>query len=695
MTCDQCFESLSAQLDGELTGADQQAMELHLESCHYCQSMRDRLFDLSGQLKTQAFPPASPETAAQLSKVALEQVRTRGGWWWSRLLRAPDEVGWLGTSIRLLLFTFVTMMTGLNLLRGWAVPAFEKGELVARHSFAQAQSWAHFGSWSSLTSWAPPLVLLVGAWTFGLPALVSELWNEPRLKPGRPIRLALGLMLMAPIGAFPLLGQLNLAGFVTMTCVWAGLAIGLGFLLVLVKTPRSLPQLSLDFVCLVPLLAALEWLVRQVARRAPGPDQLELRLDWLLAHIDFHQLVWWCALAALAVALGVAAATALANPRRGSWFEATVLAGLGLFLALAGWHRVEAALPGPPARTTEADQRQVLVLAPDPDNRWLVCARAYPSLEFDTVPGQGLLASQQKLAQAVLAWDEQAICDQIEQWVNQSPGIDWGLAGFLNGLGSRHNELMVMPTSRRQLLAEDVLARSHWRGIESVGSSTQGTTVSGRLLMSRARATRVRLMPEAIPSALEQLAAEQTQARELDHNLIPRPVQLAPETRFAEVDSQGRFAFEAVPPGRYLVAVLLEGPADFTVHSSLPGQFEVGRRPLDLGQIVLTRADSELDLGLDPDSWTAQGKAGFLTGAEGPYLRLDANSSASRFVGTVPYLHKTVRFQVVSRGSGRLRVSLYTKGAGLKTEEIGQLAGERSVHEVELNAGPVPGYFQV
>ena len=148
-------------------------------------------------------------------------------------------------------------------------------------------------------------------------------------------------------------------------------------------------------------------------------------------------------------------------------------------------------------------------------------------------------------------------------------------------------------------------------------------------------------------------------------------------------------------PGRYLVAVLLEGPADFTVHSSLPGQFEVGRRPLDLGQIVLTRADSELDLGLDPDSWTAQGKAGFLTGAEGPYLRLDANSSASRFVGTVPYLHKTVRFQVVSRGSGRLRVSLYTKGAGLKTEEIGQLAGERSVHEVELNAGPVPGYFQV
>ena len=73
MTCDQCFESLSAQLDGELTGADQQAMELHLESCHYCQSMRDRLFDLSGQLKTQAFPPASPETAAQLSKVALER----------------------------------------------------------------------------------------------------------------------------------------------------------------------------------------------------------------------------------------------------------------------------------------------------------------------------------------------------------------------------------------------------------------------------------------------------------------------------------------------------------------------------------------------------------------------------------------------------------------------------------------------
>ncbi|MGE0493204.1 MAG: zf-HC2 domain-containing protein [Vulcanimicrobiota bacterium] len=694
MTCDQCFESLSAQLDGQLAGAEQEAMDSHLESCHYCQTMRDRMFELSGQLRTQSFPATSAETAAQLSKLALEQAGHRGGWWWARLVRAPDELGWLGTSIRLLLFTFVTWMSVLNLLRDWAVPAFEKGELVARESFAQAQSWSQFTSWASLPAWAPALVLLVGAWTFGLPTLLGELWNEPRVKPGRPIRLALGLMLMAPVAAFPRLAQLNPAGFVTMTCGWAGLALGLGFLLVLVKTPRSLPQLALDFVCLVPLLAGLEWLVRQAGRHAPGPEQLEPALHLLLAHVDFQRLVWWSLAMALAVALGVAAATSLASAGRGTWFEATVLGGLGLALGLAGLHQIKTALPHGSPRLAEADQRRVLVLAPDPDNRWLVSARAYPRLELEGSPGHDLLGHNLRLAQAVLDWNEQAVSEEVSQWV-RGPGIDWGLAGFLDGLGERRQGRLVMPTTQRRLLAEEVLERTHWRGIDAVEKASSGTTVEGKLQVAHAQPTRVRLIPEAIGPTLELLAREQAQARQLGQVVIPRPLPLASQTRFAEVDEQGRFRFEAVAPGRYLMAVLLDGPADFTVHSSLPGQFEVGPRPLDLGDIVLTRAHSELELSLEPESWTPEGKVGFLAGSEGPYLRLETGASASRFLGTVPYLGKTVRFQLVSRGRGRLRVGLYTKEAGLKAEQTCRLEGDRSVHEVELEAGSMPGYFRV
>ena len=113
-TCDDIGEKLSGYLDGELTHADRQRIEIHLETCDRCRREHDELAALQ---KGVAALPQERFTTEEWSEV-MNDVPTRVG----------RGLGWLSYVVGLLI---VIGYTAFELARDDEVPALLKGGIAA------------------------------------------------------------------------------------------------------------------------------------------------------------------------------------------------------------------------------------------------------------------------------------------------------------------------------------------------------------------------------------------------------------------------------------------------------------------------------------------------------------------------------------------------------------------------------------
>lgn len=87
LTCEQIQAALSAQLDGEDPGLDQDVLEAHVAGCAQCQAFYSQAALFNRKLHMQSEPPVAPD----LSATILEEVDAT----WRKQIRLRNTYSWL------------------------------------------------------------------------------------------------------------------------------------------------------------------------------------------------------------------------------------------------------------------------------------------------------------------------------------------------------------------------------------------------------------------------------------------------------------------------------------------------------------------------------------------------------------------------------------------------------------------------
>lgn len=696
MTCDECFEAVSASVDGELPGDEREAMHLHLDDCADCQRLRSRLLSLSAEMKVQPFPEPGPAEARAVLEAALASLTTSR---WSalrRLLRFPWESAAWRHGLRLASFGGAAGLAGLALIVRWILPPYSGTEATALGSLPDPL-WSQAAGALPALAWMPLLVMLAAAWTGGWPALLADLQGEARVQPGQVVAAALGMAVAGPFAALPLLAGLQPGAYVLVCCLWSGVCLLAAFALVAFKTPRPLPRLALDFAALVLPLALLESLAR-AALTLPQASEYEPAIALLVGGQSLSALCLGLAGLLLSLTLlGAGLAGALPPYRGGNGRAIAVLMlAAGLSGLAYGVREARAHLPSPPRLHLESGQ--VYLLATGESNPWLLPTLPYPNLKLEK-PGTGQDGLRAEVAAAYMAWDEPRMLQATRQWADASPGVAWGLSSFVDSLGQRRGPELTVPGEERQKLVRELLGELRWRVLSDVRVSTDSGSVSGRVVDARGRREGLRLRLLEVKGELRdveaQLAAESDWAERVAAG--GRFDSALPLLRTTLSDAEGEFSFSQVPPGRYVLALLPEQPSALTVNSSLPGVFEVGRGEARLEPIRLSEGGQAEDLSLEAGRWQAQGPVEFALSADGPSASLASGAVISTLVDDHPFDTGSARLKALLEGEpearGLLKLTLLSKDGRRQAES--ELEVHPGACELEIAARGREGYLQI
>lgn len=704
------FEQLSAYLDGELSPQEVVEIEKLLESSAQYRKLLAQLQGLSGDLQDQDFPDSTSETVALTVARTLEQLHQEEQGWWRRLLELPMQQPSFRLVLQLVLNLVLPALSALGLLALAIMPEYVSTQPSSITSFEFANRLAGLALWlsdhSELLAWLPllvPLLLVVlGGWAHGGAELLTDLWHGHPLQASRLMRFGVGMVWLAPLAGLPLL--LTAAGryYLAFCCAWVGLWLMGCFLLTLLRARRPLPACALDFVVMLVLLSGLEWL----ARRSPQLSQRLLTLGERLPEVVGAQ--WWffssvllvVAVATLLTLLGIALPPY--RGRSGGRLSQLLLLLIGLLALVGLGQRVSEVQATTETAVAARETRSALLLADSPDNRWLVAQLEYNGVisEAESQKEWGWNSAgrhRERAVDAFLDWDERRLLEELSRWSQRAPGPLQGFHQYLSLLGEPGDQTLNSFTLERAKTLKEISARLHWRGQQEVQLEIASGAVKGTVVLPGLNVSElpVRLIPcDDTATALAQLKEEARLP------IDPLAATLSLDTRnffsTLELDENthsARFGFEGVPPGRYLLALLVPPGMKFTSNASLPQVFEVKRSTVDLGTVVLTRPDAQIALPLESRDWKTRGKVSFQTGEHGPYVRLSPSGELSQFVDLLPYQRRSLRLQAALRGEARLKAVTYAKdGRVLATEESKSVNGKA---QLDLLVSPGSGYVQV
>jgi hypothetical protein len=710
MTCDECFEAFSASVDGELPSHEQEAMNQHLDDCQDCQRLRTRLLSLSAEMKGQPFAEPGPEGVKALVETALAGVRTSRWGLLRQLVRAPYEHWLWRLGLRLASLGTVTALAALSSIVGWLLPCYSGAEAVSRSGLPDPQAWAAWTPSPAASLGASALVLLIGAWTCGLPGLLGDLWGEARLRPGQVASTMLGLVLLGPFAALPLLGQLELASYGLVCSLWTALCLIAGFALVAFKAPRPLPRLALDFIALMLPLAGLEWLAR-ASMEWPGPAECRPTIAVLVASVPFASLAGAAGVLALAALLLGCGLLGWVPSYRGTGGRAasTLLLLGGLGCLGYGVVRAGALHPISPLRAQLSGQRQAYLLAASDENPWLLPSTAYAGLQVEVAgPGKDPRAARLRAASAYLEWDEPALLRALTSWADNAPGVAWGLSAFVDSLGYRNGPSLELPTEERQRTVGHLIAELRWRVLSGTVLSGATGSVSGAIEAANGprQGLRLRLLSlpdgeHALAGALATLQEENRWAGELAASGSLETDLSLDKARSAVTGPQGEFLFPRVRPGRYVLALLSEQKASLTYNASLPGAIEVRDGPVRLAPIRLSMGSEGASLPLDSKSWRTTGTVELSIGRDGPVMRMQPGATATIIVDNETFhagkarikLLATEREGPAARPAGLLATIFSRDGRTIASAELP--LPEAGLGELEISSGDRDGYLQI
>ena len=706
MTCDECFEALSASVDGELPAHDHEAMNEHLDDCSDCQRLRARLLSVTAEMKGQPFPEPGPEAVKALTEAALAGQPLARWAFVRQLLRAPYERWPWRLGLRAASLGGMTLLVALSAIVRWLLPPYGGAEAVAKSGLPDSAAWLAWAPSAWIFPWLSLLVWLLGAWTCGLPPLLADLWSEVKMGHRQVAHALLGMIVLGPFLALPLLAELALGSYLLACCLWTGLCLVAGFLLVAFKTPRPLPRLALDFVTLILPFGLLEWLAR-ASTGLPDAAGLEPVIALLVGSVPFSTLVAGVVvLSAAALLLGCGLA-GMALPYRGAGGRPLsallLLAGAGCLLY--GWSEVRPAggLVSP-LRAELRGERKVYLLASGEDNPWLLPALEYPPLEVDVAgPGRDPRAARLRVASAYLDWDERTLLESLSSWADNAPGVTWGLSDFVDSLGNRRGSVLALPTEARRRMVGHLLVQLRWRVLAESALSQDTGSVSGRIVGpdGRREGLRLRLLQvkAGLPEVLQGLEEEVRWGGQLAVSDELGPEFSAPMQRTVVSGPNGEFEFERVPKGRYVLALLPDRPASLTTNASLPGVFEVDAARVRLPEIVLSAGSEGHDIALEPRAWQVQGQVEFTVSARGPSCQLQAGSSAYAFLDNEVFHAGTARVKVLVQGQpaagAALQAKILARDGRLIAESSELLEAASGVYELEIASKGREGYLQV
>jgi predicted anti-sigma-YlaC factor YlaD len=705
MTCDECFEAFSASLDFELPGDEQEAMNEHLDGCPDCQRLRTKLLSMSAEMKGQPFPEPAPEALKAMTEAALAGLQTSRWGLLRRFLRAPYENLLSRHGLRVASFGGVTALVTLSAIARWLLPPYVGMESAAKKGLPEAATWLAWAPSSGALTWAALTVIIVAAWTGGLPALLSDLWSEARLTHRQVGAAALGLALAGPFAALPLLAGLELGAYVLVCCFWTGLCLVAAFALIAFKTPRPLPRLALDFAALVLPLGLLEALAR-AALDLPRALECQPAIAMLVGSVPFPTLASCLILLASATTLLGSGLAGLIPSYRGGGGRALplllILGGLG---GLAyGWLEVTPRGVVSPVRAQLKESRQAYLLAAGPENPWLLPAIDYPRLEVDVAgPGVDPRAARLRLASAYLDWDEARALLALRTWADNAPGVTWGLSSFVDSLGQRQGPLLTLPTEERQQAVAHLLGQLRWRVLAESALSSDRGSVSGRIEGAQGRREGVRLRLIEVNGELSTTLADLAKEADLARTLVAGDDLdsdfSVPLQRTVTSGVDGEFEITRVPDGQYVLAILSEQALSLTHNSTIPGVFEVkDGQKVRLEPIRLTVGSQGEDLTLDDSRWRAEGAVKFAVESSGPSLTVLPGAVVSTVVDGQTFSSGTAKVKVLTDGEpgavGLLRVSLLSKEGRLHKESELELEG-MGLQELEIASGDRQGYLRV
>lgn len=698
MTCDECFEAVSASVDGELPGDEREAMHEHLDDCADCQRLRARLLSLSAEMKVQPFPEPGPAEVKAVLEAAVASLTTSR---WSALrrwLRFPWESAAWRHGLRLASFGGAAGLAGLALIVRWLLPPLSGTEATALHSLPDP-IWSQLAKALPMLAWTPLLVMLVAAWTGGWPALLADLRAEAQVQPGQVAAAALGMAVAGPFAALPLLAALQPGAYVLVCCLWTSFCLLAAFALLAFKTPRPLPRLALDFAALVLPLAVLEGVAR-AALDLPQASEYEATIAEIVGSYSFPTLCAGIATLVLSLTLlGTGVAGAIPSYRSsGGRSIAFLMLVVGLGALGHGLKEARAHLSSAPRLRLDVS-RQAYLLATSETNPWLLPALAYPRLEVESegTAQEGLRA---QVAAATLDWDEPRLLQATRQWAERTPGVAWGLSAFVDSLGERHGPKLFVPSEGRQKLVAELLGMLRWRVLSQVQLSAANGSVIGRVIDARGRRAGLRLRLLETRGALEEvetdLAGEAAWAQRVAAS-TEGPGNGLPLQRTAITGPEGDFTFPRVPPGRYVLAILPDQASSLTVNPSLPGIFEVGQGEVRLDPIRLSEGGQAEDLPLDSSLWQAQGPVEFTLGVEGPGARLGVGGVVSTLIDDHPFDSGTAQLKVKLDGEpdsrGCLKLTLLSKDGRRQAESEQEV--RPGLSEVEIASRGREGYLQI
>jgi anti-sigma factor RsiW len=706
MTCDECFEAVSASVDGELASDQQEEVNEHLDGCGDCRRLRARLLSLSAEMKGQPFPEALPERVTALVQAALDGQQASSGWttfFWRRFLRAPSELWLYRHGLRLTAFGGVTALAVLSIVTRWLLPSYAGLEAAANNGLPNSAAWLAWAPSTLALSWAPLVVLLVAAWTGGLPALLSDLAGEVRLTHLQVATTAAGLALAGPFAALPLLAELEFSAYALVCCFWTGLCMVAAFTLIAFKTRRPLPRLALDFVALVVPLGLLEWLAR-ASVGLPRAVDCQPTLALLVGSVPFSALTTCLALLGLAAtALGVGVAGMVPSYRAvgGRWPSLMMLLG-GLACLGFSLSRVQPDEAVSPLRAEMKLGRRAYLLASGPANPWLLTAVDYPALEVAVAgPGKDPRAARLGLAAAILDWDEERTLKALQSWADNAPGVTWGLSALVDSLGERQGRTLTLPSEDRQRLVQHLLNRLRWRMPDQQIELAQDTgSVSGRIEGVEGQREGLRLRLIEVQDDLDQVSQLLEKEASWATGLVARddldPNFSVSMQRTTTTGVDGEFEFRRVRDGRYVLALLAE-PSSLIHNATIPGTFEVkDGQKVSLPPIRLAVGNVGQDLSLESGRWQVQGPAEFSVTSAGPVVALEQGSAISSIVEGQLFSSGTARIKLLTTGgAGLLQVTLLSKEGRLLKQSQSEIRQSGGLTEIEISSGQRQGYLQI
>jgi anti-sigma factor RsiW len=704
MTCDECFEAVSASVDGELPADDHEAMNEHLDGCSDCQRLRARLLSLSAEMKGQPFREPEPEAVKALTEAALAGTQPTAWKLPRQILRAPYERWPWRLGLRAASLTAITALVGLSAIVRWILPAYDGVEAVAREGRPDSATWIAWAPDPALLPWLSLLGLLIGAWTCGAPALVEDLWREAKISHRQVAQAFLGMIAIGPFLALPLLGSLELGGFVLACCLWTGLCLLSGFALVAFKSPRPLPQLALDFVALVLPFGLLEWMAR-VSLKLPGAPECQPAINLLAGSLPFSTLAAGVAVLSGSALLLGCGLSGFVSPYRGAGGRPCsallVLCGAGCLLYAWSEARTVGGLVFPPQAELRGG-RSAYLLASGGANPWLLPSLEYPALQWES-GGRGVdpRADRLAVASAYMSWDEAAMLKALTAWADRAPGVTWGLSDFVDSLGRRQGAVLALPTEARQQTVAHLLQRLRWRMLaESVLAQERGV-VRGRLEgPGGLQGQKLRLIEvkAGIPEVLDGLAAEVRWAGAVVGSQELGLEFAAPAQRSTVTGPSGEFEFERVPPGRYVLALLPEANLSLTANETLPGVFEVGDGEVRLPDITLSVGSQGHDIVLEPRAWRSEGQVEFSVSAGGPVCQMQASSLCSAFVDGELFHSGTARVKLLATGQPAAGAALSAKilaRDGRLIAETTHPIDSSGLQELVISSHGRDGYLQI